>query len=66
MEGGEPGLGLPDMVKAVTQSLDQLRTLLRPTNARQYLADLPQDVDVVSVEPVVRQPAHPQRYLKIA
>jgi hypothetical protein len=31
-----------------------------------YLSDLPQDVDVVSVEPVVRKVARPHRYRHVA
>jgi hypothetical protein len=32
-------------------------------NAHAYLSDLPDDVDVVSVEPIVRRVARPHRYL---
>jgi len=31
-------------------------------NVRNYLPDLPQDQDVVAVEPVVRRVAQPHRY----
>jgi hypothetical protein len=40
-----------------------MRTILTIHNAHAYLADLPQDVDVVSVEPILRKVKQPHRYL---
>jgi proteasome-associated ATPase len=64
--GGAPGVGVADMEEAVADAIERLATTLSARNARSYLADLPQDVDVVSVEPVVRRPARPHRYVRAA
>ena len=61
-EGGTPGVRVEDMEQAVAQALERLGSTLSPANARSYLGDLPQDLDVVSVEPVRRKVAR-HRYL---
>ena len=48
--GGEAGLTVEDMHTAAADAIERLRSTLTPKNARNYLPDLPQDVDVVSVE----------------
>lgn len=63
VDGGEPGLRVEDMVEAVSSAIQRLSTTLTPQNAHAYLFDLPQDVDVVSVEPVVRPAGRAHRYL---
>jgi len=35
---------------------------LKPHNARNYLPDLPQDIDVVRVDLIERRVSHPHRY----
>ena len=60
--GGEAGLILADIEDAVDQALERLSATLSPVNARSYLEDLPQNVDVVAVEPV-QQRIRPHRYL---
>jgi proteasome-associated ATPase len=65
LRGGEPGVNAADMEQAVTEGLDRLRTQLTPGNAHAHLTDLPQDVDVVSVEPVVRKVSNARRYLNL-
>lgn len=64
--GGAPGLQVADMEEAVAGAIERLATTLSPRNARAHLPDLPQDVDVVSVEPVVRRPARPHRHVRAA
>ncbi len=59
---GDPGLRTADIEDAVVDVLDRLATTLTARNAHAHLADLPQDVDVVSVEPVVRRVRRPHRY----
>jgi SpoVK/Ycf46/Vps4 family AAA+-type ATPase len=65
VRGGEPGMQTEDMEEAVSAALERMGTMLTPRNARIYLDDLPQDLDVVSVEPAaarrVARRAH--RYL---
>ena len=63
VRGGFAGVQLGDMQDAVSQTLERMRTTLTIHNAHSYLADLPQDVDVVSVEPIVRKVKQPHRYL---
>jgi proteasome-associated ATPase len=60
---GEPGLRLADIDDAATQAMDRMRTTLSTQNCHSYLPDLPQDVTVVSCEPVVRRVKQPGRYL---
>ena len=61
--GGIAGVQLLDMQEAVSQTLERMRRLLTISNVHAYLPDLPQDVDVVNVEPVMRRVKQPYRYL---
>lgn len=61
-EGGTPGVRVEDMEEAVASALDRLASTLSPANARAMLTELPQDLDVVAVEPVRRRVAA-HRYL---
>lgn len=63
VRGGSVGVQLSDMQEAVGGTLDRMRHILTINNVRAYLSDLPQDMDVVSVEPVVRRVKQPHRYL---
>ena len=62
VRGGERGLAVVDMEQAVAQAIERLATTLSSRNVHAYLSGLPQDVDVVSVEPVVRRPTRRYRY----
>ena len=62
VRGGVAGVSVRDMEAAVNQTVDRMRTTLTIHNAHAYLADLPQDSDVVSVEPMVRKVKHPHQY----
>lgn len=53
--GGRPGVRVEDMEEAVADTLTRLSSTLSPVNARAILSDLPQDLDVVAVEPVRRK-----------
>ena len=66
IRGGTAGVQLKDMEDSVSQALERMRTILSIHNAHAYLADLPQDVDVVSVEPIVRKVKHAHQYLNSA
>ncbi len=48
--GGEAGVAVADMRLAVANAIERLRTTLCKDNVASYLNDLPQDVDVVSVD----------------
>ena len=64
VRGGAAGVQWCDMQDATSQTIERMRTILTIHNAHAYLADLPQDVDVVSVEPVVRKVKQPHHYLQ--
>jgi ATP-dependent 26S proteasome regulatory subunit len=53
--GGEAGISHRDMAYAVAEKIDNPRTTLSPRNVRGYLVDLPDDVDVIAVDPVRRK-----------
>ncbi len=59
----ERGIRVPDVEEAVADVIERLATTLSPQNVRSYLTNLPQDMDVVSVQPVERRVARPHRYL---
>lgn len=63
VRGEAPGVRAVDMEDAVGQTLERMRTTLTIHNAHAYLSDLPQDVDVVAVEPIVRKVKQPHQYL---
>ncbi len=60
--GGQRGVGLDDMDDALAETIEKMSATLTRHNVRNYLADLPQDQDVVAVEPVVRRVSRPHRY----
>ena len=43
--------------------IDRLSTTLNRHNAHAHLHDLPQDIDIVAVEPIVRRVRKSHRYL---
>ncbi len=61
-EGGPIGVCPGDMSAAISDFFLTAPRALTPRNARNYLRDLPQDVDVVRVELVERKVRHPHRY----
>ena len=52
---GERGLRFEDVVEAMDREFDAAIRVLTPANCRQHLTDLPQDMDVVSVTPILRK-----------
>jgi ATP-dependent 26S proteasome regulatory subunit len=63
IEEGEHGITERDMCIAVSRAIERLRATLTVANIHGYLADLPQDVGVVSDEPVTRT-TNPGVYLE--
>jgi proteasome-associated ATPase len=61
-EGGPVGIAIGDVSAAVSDFFVTAPRALTPRNARNYLRDLPQDVDVVRVDLVERKVSHPHRY----
>jgi proteasome ATPase len=66
LEGGGAGVRVEDMEEAVADVLERLSTTLTRHNVYAYLSDLPQDVDVIAVDPVVRRVSRPHRFLRSA
>jgi proteasome-associated ATPase len=63
VRGGAEGVEVADVEEATATALERLRGALTVRNVRAYLSDLPQDVDVVSVDPVARRVPRPHHYL---
>jgi proteasome ATPase len=65
--GGEDGgVQTADLVYAVGEFFRSAARTLTPHNCRNYLDDLPQDVDVVRVDLVERKVVQPYRYINAA
>jgi proteasome-associated ATPase len=64
--GGDGGLRTADVVNAVGEFFGSAVRALTPQSCRNYLDDLPQDVDVVRVDPVERKVSRPYRYINAA
>jgi proteasome-associated ATPase len=61
-EGGSAGVCSADVNAAVCEFFLAAPGSLKPHNARNYLPDLPQDIDVVRVDLIERKINHPHRY----
>lgn len=65
IETGESGVRVRDVIEAVEGRFVSEARALTPGNIRRHLTDLPQDADVVRVEPLRRSVTRPQRYLTV-
>ena len=65
VRGGEKGVRVSDMSTAVSQATERLATTITRANAHHYIADLPEDNDVVRVERPTRQVKRVDTYLNI-
>jgi hypothetical protein len=61
-EGGPKGISAADMQAAISDFFLAAPRALTPRNARNYVRDLPLDVDVVRVDLVERKVHHPHLY----
>jgi len=64
--GGDGGVQLADVLAGVGDYFQSAASALTPHNCHNYLDDLPQDADVVRVDPVVRKVNKPYRYVTAA
>lgn len=64
VQSGQGGVRCEDMDEAVDATLERFSNMLTRYNAHAYLSDLPQDLDVVAVEPLRRRTRHLHRYLR--
>jgi ATP-dependent 26S proteasome regulatory subunit len=60
--GGDSGIVLGDVQKAVFECIERLAATLSVRNVHSMLTDLPKDIDVLDVEPV-RRKVHGDHYL---
>ena len=60
---GEP---VPCVLTAMADEFGSMARSLSKSNCRSYVTDLPQDVDVISVEPIRRKVSRPHTYLHVA
>ncbi|MFN0178493.1 MAG: AAA family ATPase [Gemmatimonadales bacterium] len=65
-EGGQGGVRVIDLLEAADDAVQAAAESLSPVNCRNHLDDLPQDVDVVKVEPSTRTSRRDYRYLRLA
>ena len=65
-ETGESGVRSTDLLDAIDRQFDVVVRSITPRNCREYLLDLPQDVDVVQVEPRRTRVRREHRVLRIA
>jgi proteasome-associated ATPase len=62
LRDGGRGIRVADVEEATDDAMDRLATSLDARNAHAHLADLPQDLDVVRVEPAARRTVRLHRY----
>jgi len=65
-ETGQPGIRVSDVLDAVCEFMHAAARRLTPSNCRDHLDDLPQDLDVVRVEPRIRRVPRPHAFLRMA
>ncbi|UCH83224.1 MAG: AAA family ATPase [Candidatus Latescibacterota bacterium] len=63
---GERGIRLDDVYHAIDEAIANAANLLTPTNCSKYVSNLPQDIDVVSVEPIRRKTTQLHHYFRAA
>jgi proteasome-associated ATPase len=66
VESGESGLDTADMLEAIADELSAAVSALTPLNCHAHVSDLPQDLQVVRVEPVVTKVRKPHRLVRAA
>ncbi len=65
VRGGARGVRVSDIRTAVSLATERLATTITRGNAHHYIADLPDDIDVVRVERPTRQVKRMQTYLNL-
>jgi proteasome-associated ATPase len=64
IETGAEGITLDDVLTAIAGEVEATARLLKPANCWRFVDNLPQDVDVVRVEPVDHKPANVYQYIQ--
>lgn len=63
---GQSGLMLKDVLTSIHEEFESAASVLTPFNCRNYIANLPQDVDIMSVERIEKNLRKPHRYLNLS
>jgi len=63
---GQSGVRLKDFLSTTQEEFETMARVLTPVNIRHHLQTLPQDADVVAVEPVARRVKQPHRYINLS
>jgi proteasome-associated ATPase len=65
IETGAGGIELAGVLAVIDGEIDAAARVLTPRNCSLHLDDLPQDVDVVKVEPIERKPANVHSFMQV-
>lgn len=65
VETGDAGLRSEDVLEAIADEMASAAAALTPANCRHHLEGVPQDVDVVRIEPAERKLRRPLRYMDL-
>jgi proteasome-associated ATPase len=65
IETGAGGIELADVLAVIDGEIDAAARVLTPRNCALHLDDLPQDVDVVKVEPILRKRPNVHRFMRV-
>lgn len=64
---GNQGVQLEDVLAAIDREMDSLSRLLTPQNARDHIANLPDDIDVVKIDrPIAARAKGTHKYLTLS
>ena len=66
IETGEVGVRIDDLLAAIDTEFSRAVQMLTPANCHKHLSGLPQDVDVVRVQPLRPHAMRQYRYLRVA
>lgn len=59
------GLECSDVLTSLEEQFQSVASVLTPTNCRSHVDGMPDDLDVVSVKPIVRRISQPHRFLTV-
>jgi proteasome-associated ATPase len=65
VETGCEGLRLADLLGATEEHVESLARALTPATCRSHLSGLPDDIDVVAVEPIAKKAVRVSRYVDV-
>ncbi len=66
IETGDKGIQIDDVLTVVEREIEKMASMLTTANCRRHLNNLPQDNDIVRIEPVRRRRIRTHRYIQVA